>query len=350
MEQNVPSVSAPGAAVGRDSEQPIFDSQAYIQAWRQHLGAGEPWDLTLPDGFAPLMRVQQRHCRVPLRVLQPTGTWVNPTNVVIPFRSANLDCLFSRLRERRSEWDALEFVVTVDGAPAADAVRHTLRRHGLRLVRWHDVRRPYVRIDGPWEDYYRRRRRSLRGAIAHRVNKMARCGGMRVDFAHRADGLHALETFFQLHHKRWASRGQRSLYAGERYRNFVRSLLATLPADTWRVARLLLGEQVIAASVEFMGARRLHKYVTAMDPDFSAVAPGKMLLFRVLQDAFQNGFAEVDLGPGADGHSSHKAEWATGEYLMRRFLVTDKPAVAVWLKLEPGVTRGAKIVRSLLRR
>jgi len=283
------------------------------------------------------MRVQQRHCRVPLRVLQPTGTWVNPTNVVIPFRSASLDCLLSRLRERRSEWDALEFAVTIDGAPAADAVRHTLRRHGLRLVRWHDARRPYIRIESPWEVYYRQRSKNARQDIARRLNKMARRGGVRVACAGGDDGLHALETFFTLHQKRWEHRGKLSVYTDESSRNFMRTFLSRCRPGAWSVYSLFLAERVVATAVKLQSGRTFHYYQLAMDPDYSDVSPGKVLVYWMVRDAFQKDFAEVDLGYGADGHSLYKAVWATGEYRMRRFLVTHTLAVAAWLKIEPFV-------------
>jgi CelD/BcsL family acetyltransferase involved in cellulose biosynthesis len=345
MGQNVPCDSAPGAAVRKYSEAPVFDSQAYIHAWREHLGTGEPWDLTLPDGIAPLMRVQERHCRVPLRVLKPTGTWVNPANVVIPFRSASLDCLFSRLRERRSEWDALEFVVTIDGAPAAEPVLRSLRRHGLRLVRWSDVRRPYIRIENPWEVYYRQRSKNARQDIARRLNKMARLGGMRVECAGGDDGLHALEAFFTLHQKRWGHRGQLSVYTEESSRTFMRTFLARCRPGAWAIYSLFLAERVVATAVELQSGRTFHYYQLAMDPDFSDVSPGKVLVYWMIRDAFQKAFAEVDLGYGADGHSLYKAVWATGEYRMRRFVVTHSLAIAGWLKLEPSVQNLARAVR-----
>ncbi len=325
-------------------EASIFDSLTYIQAWREHLGVGQPWDLTFPDCVAPLILVPERHCRLPLRVLKPTGTLGNPSNVVIPFNRSHLECLLSCLREHKSEWDALEFVVTMNDPTAADSIRHVLKRHALRLIRCNDVRRPYVRIESPWEDYYRKRSKNVRQDITRRLNKMKRSGGMRVECTTGDDGLNALETFFALHQKRWAHRGLSSMYAEKSYCNFMRTFLGRCGSETWWVYSLFLDEQVIAASVELKSGHTLHYHQVAMDPDFSDMSPGKLIVYSILRDAFQKGFAEVDLGYGAEGHSRYKDNWATGEYSMRQFLVTHNLAVAGWLKLGPHLKNIANMV------
>ena len=80
------AVDLPWAWLGEQAGLSIYDSPEWIRASQDHFGMGQPWNVTFPTFVAPLMILPERHYRVPLRVLRPTGTTTAfPSNVVIPF-------------------------------------------------------------------------------------------------------------------------------------------------------------------------------------------------------------------------------------------------------------------------
>jgi CelD/BcsL family acetyltransferase involved in cellulose biosynthesis len=55
---------------------------------------------------------------------------------------------------------------------------------------------------------------------------------------------------------------------------------------------------LIAAHLALAGVQRLHAWIIAHDDGFARYSPGQILLHELVRWASENGYREVDLGPG----------------------------------------------------
>jgi hypothetical protein len=322
--------------IDRHCPRNIYQASVFLKTWLQYRrGRALPWHLVFRgnDGglefVAPLVLLRERHLWATLRVLKPVGWDFLWPGVCVPFARQHLARLRDELLVRRGEWDALEFAtVTADGAPAP-AATDVFAQGGLAVHASYQPGYPYIAITDSWEAYYRARSRNLRKNISWLLGKAGRLG-IRYAYADGADACPALEGLFALHVKRWAARGQRSVYAEEANRAFMDALCrACSPARSASVHSLVKDGKAIAAAVCLASADVLHFHHTAFDVDHAALSPGKLLLYFIIRDAFQRGLREVNLGLSKD---AYKYWWATGGRTLSRFVVLSDREPAVWLE------------------
>jgi len=156
----------------------------------------------------------------------------------------------------------------------------------------------------------------LKQTIGPKLSRDVRYGRNR---AERLDGLtieHAttLETaremlslLFELHARRWATKGDPGVLADEAVRAFHdRALPALLEADLLRLILLRVGGHGAAVSYSLHAAGRTYVYLTGFDPAFSAIGPGTLVLATALEAAMAEGDSVVDF---LGGQEPYEYDW-----------------------------------------
>lgn len=119
-----------------------------------------------------------------------------------------------------------------------------------------------------------------------------------------------IETLFELHRLRAASKGIKSSFAGDRKRELHKAAARNLASKGRLWLRFLERDgEKIGAFYGFELGARLFYYQFGIEPEWEPFSPGTVLMHKVIEEAFSKGLCEFDFLRGAE---DYKYGWANG--------------------------------------
>ncbi len=157
-----------------------------------------------------------------------------------------------------------------------------------------------------------------RHEIRRKVRRAEAVGEIR--FVESADPLGDLDTFKDLHQKRWGADGLfPPTLGGEQSRVFFRRLFELFGADgPLRLTLLSVGGQTIASGVQFETPDRILYFNAGVDPDARDLSPGILLVYASIERALAKGIHALDF---LRGNESYKYDWGAVDEPIQRLLV-----------------------------
>ncbi len=138
--------------------------------------------------------------------------------------------------------------------------------------------------------------------------------------ADSADPLADLESFIDLHQKRW---GEDGLFpptpGGDQSRVLFKRMFELFGVDgPLRLTFLSVGGRRIAAGIHFMTGDRVLYYNAGVDPDAREFSPGVLMVHAYVARALADGTRQLDFLRGDEGY---KYEWGAIDEPIQRLLV-----------------------------
>ena len=235
-------------------------------------------------------------------------------------------------------WDAVDLRRLRSVDPAVDALgaafgaREMASRWTLNVER-EDVC-PVVRIPegADLDGYLAMLGKKERHEIRRKVRRAQNAG--EVELAESTDPVGDLESFIDLHQRRWGDDGLfPATKGGDQSRVFFRRMFELFgerstapdasPQDpSLHLAFLTVGGRRVGAAVFFETPGGLLYYNAGLDPDARELSPGIVLLERLVRRAIERGKCRVDL---MRGDEAYKYEWGAVDEPIQRLLVRRTP-------------------------
>jgi CelD/BcsL family acetyltransferase involved in cellulose biosynthesis len=157
-----------------------------------------------------------------------------------------------------------------------------------------------------------------RHEIRRKVRRAEAIGPIRLDDS--TDPLADLETFIDLHQKRWGVDGLfPSTRGGQQSRVLVRRLFELfVPGGPLRLTFLSVGGRRIAAGIHFQTAEGILYYNAGIDPDARELSPGVLMVYAYVERALALGLRRLDF---LRGDEPYKYEWGAVDEPIQRLLV-----------------------------
>jgi CelD/BcsL family acetyltransferase involved in cellulose biosynthesis len=161
-------------------------------------------------------------------------------------------------------------------------------------------------------------RKKERHEIRRKIRRAEAVGEVRLEDS--ADPLDDLESFIDLHQRRWGADGLFPPTAGgEASRVFFRRLFELSgPSCPIGLAFLTVGGRRIAAGIHFETADGYLYYNAGVDPDARELSPGVVMVARYVERALATGKRRLDF---LRGDEPYKYEWGAADEPIQRLLV-----------------------------
>ena len=180
---------------------------------------------------------------------------------------------------------------------------------------------PGCDLPSDWDSFHRSLGKSLRSNIGYYARAIAKSGEMEIRTADATTVDTDLESFFELHQRRWRSRWMPGAFADQRSRAAHRSVAKRLlDAGRLRLHTLLVDGTAVASLYCFAGVRETFYYLGGFDPAWSKHSPGTVLTAHAIRHAIEvDGSCRFDF---LRGNESYKYKWgAQDRHNMRMRLV-----------------------------
>ena len=167
---------------------------------------------------------------------------------------------------------------------------------------------PFTPLSGSFEDYIKKFDHKQRYNIRRMKKKLYESQSIEYMSCNPPQNNDCLKTLFNLHEKRAREKNIISTFKGARIFNFHNALLERTSENGWPWLRFLgNGKEIISVFYGFALNGYLFNYQVAHDPMWEKYSPGTVLLYCVIEDAFNNGCKEFDF---LRGNEKYKSTWA----------------------------------------
>jgi CelD/BcsL family acetyltransferase involved in cellulose biosynthesis len=119
----------------------------------------------------------------------------------------------------------------------------------------------------------------------------------------------AMNTFFTLHQKRWATKGKPGVYKDNKTRDASIELSKLYAEKGWLALYFLTAnDKPVAAQYCLEYGQRMHYGLGGFDPDYSKYSVGNLITGMVLEKCIERNIREYDF---MKGNESYKFDWTT---------------------------------------
>jgi CelD/BcsL family acetyltransferase involved in cellulose biosynthesis len=209
---------------------------------------------------------------------------------------------------------------------------------------------PFISINDSWDKYWDEIRKRPNNNIERSLKRALRKSSLVYGSTSEVyEYNNILDQYIEMHYKRWKSKNMQSKYQKQKHRGFLKSLtLELLKEEKLFIRYLAYDSVIIAIAICILDKEKLYYVWPTFNIDYRQIAPGKLLLYYILREAFQEGYKEVDLGPGGD---EYKSLWATETRSITQIIVSRASwPIAVKYKIIPETRRMMKpILKRILK-
>jgi CelD/BcsL family acetyltransferase involved in cellulose biosynthesis len=221
-------------------------------------------------------------------------------------------------------WDVIDLRRLRCGDPAADALAETFGAREIAEGWTLNLERedvcPVVTFptDVDLDGYLATLDKKDRHEIRRKVRRAEAVGEVRLDDS--ADPLADLETFIELHQKKWGADGLfPETPGGAQSRVLFRRLFELFGArGPLHLTFLSVGGRRIAAGIHFETPDSYLYYNAGVDPDASDLSPGILMIHRYVERALRAGIRRLDF---LRGDEPYKYIWGAVDEPVQRVLV-----------------------------
>ncbi len=187
-----------------------------------------------------------------------------------------------------------------------------------------------VALDGSFEDYWRGRSKNLRRNISRYQNRAER-DDFEISLEEvtgEGDMSAAVSAYSRIESAGWKGQVGSAILDDNEQGRFYRELLQRFAGTgDARVFHLRMNEKIVASRLMVQAGGTALILKTTYDEDFSRYAPGRVLLYLVLQRLFED--ERIDQVEFYTKANADQLQWATGTRMIRHYNLYSGRAVAL---------------------
>ena len=296
-----------------------FLTHEWISVWWDCFGeSAAPYILTVVSGadivaIAPLMLSRARLYGCPIRRLQAiVNVYTERFDLLLGERPREAcELMWAYLKDHADEWDVMELRQLPDDSKTLEYLSPLIERDGYRVGRWSANEAPYVSISQPWETYYQSLKKAHRSNVRNHARQLEREGPVVLDVVAIDDRWEAdMEDALKLEAVTWKVDEGTSLRSRRESAVFYRKMLQRAAQMGWlHMCFLKVGASRIAVRLSLLYRNKLFMLKSGYDEGYHRYSPGQVLTERLLREAWEKKWDEVDF-LGDD--ERWKLCWATG--------------------------------------
>jgi CelD/BcsL family acetyltransferase involved in cellulose biosynthesis len=223
---------------------------------------------------------------------------------------SSIKAIVEQVQQLRGEWDYIELSHGQEASPVFSGLCRELQAQGMREKVLHVAGCPYAVLPNSFEAYLGSMGSNLRYNYRRRRRALEREG--RLEFVVCKSGPEIREHFDELrvlHGLRFGQKQVRSAFLLPRIQEFHADVVPRLTASGMaRLYLLRMEGRTVAALYGFSAGKTFSFYQSGMDPAWSRLSIGLVMMGCAIEEAIGTGHDEFDF---LSGEQAYKRQWAT---------------------------------------
>ena len=248
-----------------------------------------------------------------------------------------IEAIVNLVKQHRAEWDYVELSLSDKTSPALGRLCDLLRCIGLseKVIQTQTALCPYVELPSSFEEYLKSIGRNIRYNFRRRRRALEREGVEFVALREASELHEKFDELFHLHRLRFEHKQEHSSFLKPGVYEFHVDAMSRLAEA--RMAMLFLLQvrgKAIAALYGFSTGKTFSFYQAGMDPAWSRLSVGLVMMGCSIEEAIRSGHEEYDF---LCGTNPYKLQWANK---VRHDVMTclfDCRARSQWARLRIGL-------------
>jgi len=297
----------------------IFSTWEWLSIWWKHFGEGKKLVILLVEGEKEILAiapfVYSEHSFLGVGNLKKISFVGSPESDYNSFilkekKVKSVELIFDYLN-KHIDWDYLE----LEDIPENSATMDLLRMMPLKKQYKHWEERqstlcPFLTVPNSMDVLMEGLSKNMRQNLRRYSRKLEREYRVELkNYDEIGSVEEAMETFFQLHQKRWESRGELGAFNKPLVRNFHIDIAKCFAEKGWlRLYFLTVNDKPISTYYSFEYNQKVYYYLGGWDPDYSRYMIGSLFMMYDIEKCIQRGLKEYDLMRGIE---PYKTRWTT---------------------------------------
>lgn len=291
-------------------------SWEFFSLWWKHYGNDQKMLILLVRdgaaiiGIAPLMSIKGNFLtlRTPVIRFLSDDTAADYMDFLVLYNNREVVRTILNFLVKLENWGRIDLRRIPGCSPNLEEIKTVCRNLGYPYMVKIDCVSPIVKIEGKWDDFYHRLSKGLRQDIRTTLNKLRIMGEIRFEVSEGNNLKIALDALFNFHKDRQIHKPGRSIFESEKNRNFILDLTFTFAEKGWvEVSTLKLDNRIISVVLGHKANRVFYYCTPAFDYSFSKYSLGKLHIFYLLKNCFEQGYDKFDF---TIGDEPYKLRWA----------------------------------------
>ena len=308
------------------SDHTIFSTWEWLSTWWKYWGNGRRLLILIAEhdgkvlGIATLMRSTYKMMGLQIAKIEFIGT---PNSDYHDFlltdkKQECIDLFVNYLKNLDTAWDCLDLVDFPENAQYLPLLSKSLKKN---LTQFHDC--PFMGLPKTYELLINGLSRNQRKNIYRSGRRLKEMFEVEfVDYSQLESFPEGMRFLFDLHQKRWQSRGLPGIFADRKVRDFNFEVSKKLFQRKWLSLFLLrLSGKPVSAAYGFKYRSKFCEYATGFEPSYNKYNVGNLLRAHMINQFIQEGLTEFDFMRGAE---EYKERWNTSIRWNRRAIITRK--------------------------
>ncbi len=299
---------------------PFLTPEWMLTWWRHFGGAHRPFVITVRNQDERLVAVAPMYVRRSkmgswgpraLCFLADRGVGTDHLTLLVgpDMKAAAVQEVVGVIQTRRDDWDYIELAAVPETCPMWACLRSELGAVGMREQVIRSSICPYALLPASFEEFLGGLSSNHRYNFRRRRRALERESGFKFVAIENAEDLAArFDEIARLHRLRFDDRRKRSSFLLPDIQRFHMETLPLLARHhTARLFLLEVGGKAIAGLYGFSTGKRFSFFQSGMDPAWSRMSAGLVLMGCSIEEAIRTGHDEFDFLRGAE---DYKFMWA----------------------------------------
>ncbi len=247
---------------------------------------------------APLMKDRARMYGIPVRRVRGiANVYTERFDAIVSPRPHEASAaIWGYLVEHADEWDVVELRQLPEGCAALEHLPRSTMSERLLLGEWPSAESPFVPLTQPWDAYYQSLKKQHRATMRKSLQHLESQASVGFDVVQSGQRLDAdIDEALDLEAVAWKERDGTAIKSRPDSAAFYRHMLHKAAQRGWlRLYFLTLGGKRIAVRLALLFRNKLYKLKSGYDPQYASWSPGHVLCHKIIEDAWRQGYAEVD--------------------------------------------------------
>jgi CelD/BcsL family acetyltransferase involved in cellulose biosynthesis len=306
----------------RSEDNNIFSTLEWLSCWWKHFGNDRQLRILVAKeddeilGIAPLMlsRYSFMHLGNMAKIEFIGSPDSDYNNFILLKKEKECLKLFLSYLMSQSDWDYLQLRDVHDESLSLRLLYEIRANQPWNLDFKVGTLCPYITLRNSFSELMNRLGPNMRANIRRQMRKLQKKYQVSIKTYTDFDSINkAMNTFFDLHQKRWTAKGEPGAFSSKIIRDFHIDIAKRFAEKNWlSLYFLAVDDKSIAAEYSFCYDQKVYYYLSGFDPKYENYSVGNLLRSHIIEVYIQKGFKEFDLmrGYGPYEHASYKANWA----------------------------------------